>query len=84
MYFTCIFELSFFFYNMIEHQWNIILTGAVFAWLVGLGPLAYGTWGKRGHLNFLLREWYLAAILSLLPFSRINVEFMFKSGVFDA
>jgi glycopeptide antibiotics resistance protein len=33
--------------------------------------------------GFLLRprEWYLAGILSLLPFSRINVEFMLKSGV---
>jgi hypothetical protein len=27
-------------------------------------------------------EQYLAAILSLLPFSCINVEFMLKSGVF--
>jgi hypothetical protein len=27
-------------------------------------------------------EWYLAAILSLLPFSRNFVEFMLKSGVF--
>jgi hypothetical protein len=27
-------------------------------------------------------EWYLAAILSLLPFSRINMEFMLESGVF--
>jgi hypothetical protein len=31
---------------------------------------------------FFLREWYLAAILSLLPFSHINVEFMLKSSVF--
>jgi hypothetical protein len=29
---------------------------------------------------FLLGEWYLAAILSLLPFSRINMEFMLKSS----
>jgi hypothetical protein len=29
-----------------------------------------------------VREWYLAAILSLLPFSHINMEFMLKSGVF--
>jgi hypothetical protein len=32
--------------------------------------------------GFMLREWYLAAILSLLPFSRNFVEFMLKSGVF--
>jgi hypothetical protein len=31
---------------------------------------------------FCYGEWYLAAILSLLPFSRYFVEFMLKSGVF--
>jgi hypothetical protein len=31
---------------------------------------------------FCYGEWYLAAILSLLPFSRNFVEFMLKSGVF--
>jgi hypothetical protein len=32
--------------------------------------------------DFLLREWYLAAIFSLLPFSRNFVEFMRKSYFF--
>jgi hypothetical protein len=31
---------------------------------------------------FCYGEWYLAAILSLLPFSRNLMEFMLKSGVF--
>jgi hypothetical protein len=30
---------------------------------------------------FLLREWYLAASLSRLPFSRVNMEFMLKISV---